>query len=261
MGTGAITGYFDVAQLVLYMFWMFFGVLVIYLTIESTREGFPIESDRPDGSVRREQGLLPMPRTKIYRTRYNGDYEAPHDRDLDEPPVAGAPIGPYPGMPLEPSGDPMKSAIGPGAWTQRADVTDKTWEGEPRIVPLRADPAFSVSHHDTDPRGLTVYGADGEPGGQVVEVWVDRSEHLIRYLEVKTTGGRTVLLPQNFARINNRALRGAWVSVQSILGGQFEGVPAIANQDVITLREEERVMAYFGGGTLFATPERREPLF
>ncbi len=261
MGTGAITGYFDVAQLVLYMFWMFFGFLVIYLTMESKREGFPIESDRADGSVRREEGLLPMPRTKIYRTRHNGDFEAPHTRDLDEPAVAGAPIGRYPGMPLEPVGDPMQSGIGPGAWTQRADVTDKTWEGTPRIVPLRADPTFSLAHQDTDPRGLTVFGADGEVGGQVVEVWVDRAEHMIRYLEVKTTGGRTVLLPQNFARIHDQRLRGAWVKVQSILGGQFEGVPVIANADVITLREEERVMAYFGGGTLFATPERREPLF
>ena len=37
MGTGAITDYIDVAQLVLYLFWIFFAGLVIYLTLESKR--------------------------------------------------------------------------------------------------------------------------------------------------------------------------------------------------------------------------------
>ena len=37
--------------------------------------------------------------------------------------------------------------------------------------------------------------------------------------------------------------------------------PALRHPDTITLLEEEKIMAYFGGGTLFATKERREPLF
>ncbi|MFZ9154247.1 MAG: photosynthetic reaction center subunit H, partial [Burkholderiaceae bacterium] len=41
MGTGAITQYVDVAQLALYAFWVFFAILIYYLTIESKREGFP----------------------------------------------------------------------------------------------------------------------------------------------------------------------------------------------------------------------------
>jgi len=28
----------------------------------------------------------------------------------------------------------------------------------------------------------------------------------------------------------------------------------------VTLLEEEKIMAYFGAGTLYATPERQEPL-
>ena len=39
MGTGAITQYVDVAQIVLYMFWAFFAGLIYYLVREGHREG------------------------------------------------------------------------------------------------------------------------------------------------------------------------------------------------------------------------------
>jgi photosynthetic reaction center H subunit len=48
--------------------------------------------------------------------------------------------------------------------------------------------------------------------------------------------------------------------VESILGNQFALVPGLKSQDQITLLEEEKIMAYYGGGTLYATPERQEPL-
>ena len=47
MGTGAITGYVDVAQLVLYAFWAFFFALIFWLQRESKREGYPMVSERP----------------------------------------------------------------------------------------------------------------------------------------------------------------------------------------------------------------------
>ena len=40
MQTGAITGYIDVAQLVLYAFWFFFAGLIWYLRREDKREGY-----------------------------------------------------------------------------------------------------------------------------------------------------------------------------------------------------------------------------
>jgi hypothetical protein len=89
MGRGAITQYIDVAQMVLYVFWVFFAGLVFYLLYESKREGFPLESDRRDGSIKREPGILPMPRVKMYRTRFHGDFPSPHERDFDEPRVQG----------------------------------------------------------------------------------------------------------------------------------------------------------------------------
>jgi photosynthetic reaction center H subunit len=39
----------------------------------------------------------------------------------------------------------------------------------------------------------------------------------------------------------------------------FADVPGIAKPDQITLLEEEKIMAYYGGGTLYADPSRNEP--
>ncbi|MBQ1761640.1 MAG: photosynthetic reaction center subunit H, partial [Aquincola sp.] len=65
----------------------------------------------------------------------------------------------------------------------------------------------------------------------------------------------TVLLPMNFARVKPHR-----VQVRSILGAQFAGVPALRNPERLTMLEEEKVMAYYGAGTLYATPARAEPL-
>ena len=50
------------------------------------------------------------------------------------------------------------------------------------------------------------------------------------------------------------------VDVQAILAAQFADVPALRNPDSVTLLEEEKVAAYYGAGTLYATPERADPL-
>ena len=62
MPAGAITGYIDVAQLVLYAFWIFFAGLIFYLRREDKREGYPLESDRA-GRVDRP-GLSRLPRAQ-----------------------------------------------------------------------------------------------------------------------------------------------------------------------------------------------------
>ena len=49
METGAITQYIDVAQIVLYMFWIFFAGLIYYLARENHREGYPMDSGRENG--------------------------------------------------------------------------------------------------------------------------------------------------------------------------------------------------------------------
>ena len=256
MPTGAITQYIDVAQLALYAFWIFFAGLIIYLRREDKREGYPLESDR-SGSVR-VQGWPPMPAPKSCLLARGGMTRT--GGEADTRPVAAKPTGPFLGAPLEPTGNPMLDGVGPAAYANRADVPDLTLEGLPKIVPLRVAADFDVEHQDPDPRGMHVVGADGMVGGIVRDVWVDRSETIFRYLEVEvplTSGTRRVLLPINFTRIDGAKRQ---VKVASILGAQFAGVPAHANPDQVTFREEDRICAYYGGGTLYAEPSRAEPL-
>jgi photosynthetic reaction center H subunit len=108
---------------------------------------------------------------------------------------------------------------------------------------------------------MPVLGADGEIGGTVRDVWVDRAEMLIRYLEVEVAGvaERRVLLPMTMARVKMRWGIGR-VLVQSILGRQFADAPVLANPNQVTKLEEDKIVGYFGGGNLYATPARQEPL-
>jgi photosynthetic reaction center H subunit len=90
----------------------------------------------------------------------------------------------------------------------------------------------------------------------VVDLWVDRSEILFRYLEVQLPDTRTVLLPVPFCRI-----KASGVTVGAVLAAQFANVPQLRNPDQVTLLEEEKIAAYYGGGLLYATPDIQEPLF
>ena len=254
MNTGAVTGYFDVAQIVLYAFWIFFACLIIYLRKEDKREGYPLESDRSGGRVR-VQGFPAMPAAKTFRLSDGSMVTAPRV-ERDARPILARPTGGYLGAPLYPAGNPMLDAVGPAAYAERASVPDHTIDGHPMIVPLRVAPGFTVSAKDPDPRGMTVYGADRASGGVVSELWVDRAEPQIRYLEVDT-GARRVLLPITFAKIDGDRRR---VSVRSILGSQFATVPSLSNPDQVTRREEDQITAYYSSGNLYATPSRAEPL-
>lgn len=255
MGNGAITSYIDVAQIALYVFWAFFAGLIYYLHGENKREGYPLESER-SGHVD-VQGFPPIPKPKTYLLRDGRTVQAPSGlREQRE--LAAEPIGPWLGAPLEPTGNPMLDGVGPGAWAERADIADTTFEGDLRIVPLRRAPGYGLSKKDPNPIGMPVFGADDLVGGEVVDLWVDRSEAMFRYLEleVKTDAGlRRVLLPMNFSKVEKHRVR-----VRSILSTQFAFVPATRLPEQITLLEEEKVMAYYGGGTLYATPQRQEPL-
>jgi photosynthetic reaction center H subunit len=104
-----------------------------------------------------------------------------------------------PGAPLEPTGNPMVDGVGPAAWAERKDIPDVTFEGHASAsCPMRADPDFGLASRDPDPRGLQVVGLDNQVAGVVTDVWVDRSEPMIRYLEVDVptpAGTRNVLIP------------------------------------------------------------------
>jgi photosynthetic reaction center H subunit len=256
-GTGAITGYVDVAQVVLYIFWAFFAGLIYYLQRESKREGFPLEADLPNGKTLVTPGLMGMPSPKTFHPAHGPAVSFPNDIRSGQI-LKAAPTHGWIGAPLEPTGNPMLDGVGPGAYADRADVPDYTVDGDVKIVPLRVAHGYGVAENDPDPRGMKVTGADGEVGGTVTDLWIDKSEMVFRYLEIAVRTGSTwrqVMLPMNFARVTQGG-----VKVQSILGKQFALVPGLRQGEQITLLEEEKVMAYYGGGTLYATPDRQEPL-
>jgi photosynthetic reaction center H subunit len=256
MPKGAINSYIDIAQVVLYMFWIFFAGLIYYLHRENKREGYPLESDGRRGRVT-IQGWPAVPEPKTFRLRSGEVRMAPGPNTFKEPLPLARPTSGYPGSPIEPTGNAMLDGVGPGSYTRRSDTPDLTLDDRPRIVPLRVATDYGVAHQGPDPRGMFVIGADDEIGGTVRDLWVDRSEAIFRYIELEVDGdaSRRVLLPMNFARVGDRE-----VFVKSILSTQFAAVPQTASRDQITLLEEDRIMAYYGGGTLYAEPSRGEPL-
>jgi|FEC22Drversion2_1045045.scaffolds.fasta_scaffold00166_8 photosynthetic reaction center H subunit len=265
MPTGAITGHIDVAQVVLYAFWIFFAGLIFYLRREDKREGYPMErspNERPQRPSRVGfVGFPTMPSPKTFLLAHGPAVMAPAP-NADHRPVNAVPGGRFPGAPLIPAGDPMTAGVGPGSYALRHDKPDLTVDGEAKIVPLRTAAGFYLEPRDPDPRGMEVIGADGKVAGNVTDVWIDRSEYIMRYLEVALAGtagesARSVLLPVNFARIDGKRRK---VRVNAILASQFAGVPRTAAPDTVTFLEEERICAYYGAGTLYATRARQEPL-
>jgi photosynthetic reaction center H subunit len=254
MHTGAITQYVDVAQLVLYGFWIFFAGVVIYIRREDKREGYPLESER--SPYVKVQGWPAMPEPKTFLNPHGGSVQKP-DYRKDDRPVKAEPTAGWLGAPLEPTGNPMLDCVGPASYAARGDVPDLTLDGAVKIVPLRVDPAFGISTFDLNPMGQEVVGGDGYVAGKVCDVWVDRTEPQVRYLEVAVkSNGRRVLVPWGFVKMDGP---GRCVRVRSIFASQFADVPGTADPDRVTLREEDQISAYYGGGTLYASPDRLGP--
>ncbi|OZB13395.1 MAG: hypothetical protein B7X53_16180 [Hyphomonas sp. 34-62-18] len=66
-----------------------------------------------------------------------------------------------------------------------------------------------------------------------------------------------MLLPVPFCNISKSRRR---VEVDAVKASHFAAVPRLRNPDQITRLEEDMVSAYYGAGTLYATPQRLEPL-
>ena len=250
--------YMDVAQVTLYAFWIFFAALIFYLRREDKREGYPLVSDTGGGRLT-QIGIPNPPDPKTYLLRGGRTATVPN-RGNDRPDVAVAPTAPWPGAPFAPTGNPFADGVGPGSYAAREDVPELTMDNIPAIVPMRAAKGFALDPRDPNPVGMQVIGADGVVGGVVTDAWVDRAEVLLRYLEVEVTSGkgkRKVLLPVPFALINRPFGK---VSVDAILGSQFADAPGVAKPDQVTKLEEDKIVAYYGAGTLYATPQRQEPI-
>ncbi len=271
MPDGAITSYFDWAALTFTVFWLVFAYSLFYLRREDRREGYPLETDidekyvfNPDGGLFK---WIPEPKvfllrdgTKAYAPNYERDAAEKKQSVSMERATRG------PGMPWQPTGNPLTSGAGPAAWAMRSDSPDKTVNGETKLVPLRNDKEFFVEPQDVDPRGLSVVCTDDKVAGQVSDVWIDRSEDMIRYLEVKA-GGKSVLLPITMAQFRPatkasasepmaKRVGGHEVFVDSVTASQFQNAPSPRSGSSVTLREEDQITAYFGAGHLYAKPDR-----
>jgi photosynthetic reaction center H subunit len=259
METGSVIGNIDLAQLVLYTFWIFFACLIYYLRQEDRREGYPL-IDEATG-----QGGTPnfffVPKAKTFDLPHGGTATAPNGKvDAREIKLRKQEV--WAGAPYVPTGDPMVDGVGPAAWAERADTPDLTADGEPKIVPLRSAKGFALTDAREDPTGYAVVAGDGKSVGTVSDLWVDKAESLVRYVEVQLAGDeRKVLVPKAMANIKAGSFGRAQgrVMVPSIHSHQFAGVPKTARATQITLLEEDKIGAYFAGGTLYADPDRAEP--
>lgn len=249
----ALTSSIDVAQVVLYVFWAFFFGLIYWLRREDRREGYPLETDNPRRVGRIGALLIPRPKSFLLP---NGETVLAPNFERDARPIPAERTARSAGSPLEPTGDPMTSNIGPSSFAQRADHPELTREGHDMIVPLRIESTFNVSA-GPDPRGWNVVANDGVIAGTVKDLWVDRADVMVRYLEVELTDATSRLLPITMLRLRKEPRK---VEVVAVRAAHFAQVPTLKEPDRITLLEEERICAFYAGGRLYAEPKRLGPV-
>ncbi|MFL0355850.1 photosynthetic reaction center subunit H [Erythrobacter sp. GH1-10] len=263
MNNTYIVGTFDVAELAFLSFFVFFIGLVIYLNRESRREGYPLE-DEWTGKVETPK-LFDFEKKEFQLPNGRGTYvpeDVPRD-PVEIPAVRSFGAG---GAPYVPTGNAMKDGLGPAAWANRKDYPDLTFDGKPRIVPIADSHEIEIAPNDPNIVGWPVVAADKKVVGKVSDIWVDQAEHLIRYLEVTTNTGTKVLAPMTVAVVHGKGLLTGIlpdgpdeVEIDAITSEQFEDVPQVKTAGQITRLEEDQIMAYFGGGYMYATADRGEP--
>ena len=240
---------FDLAQLSLYLFWVFFVGLVIYLQRENNREGFPLETE--SGEISSSQGMpsVPSEPKKFSLPHGRGESIVP-DHGRDKRDLALEINNVASGSPLIPTGDPMIDGVGPAAWAERRDVPELDGHGNPKLQPMKNVEGFEVSA-GRDPRGMNVVSADKKVVGKVTDLWVDVPEQLVRYLEVELTNNSTCLVPMPLSKISENS-----VNVHSLYGKHFPNVPKTKSNKEVTMLEEEKISAFVGSGNLYAAYDR-----
>ena len=67
-------------------------------------------------------------------------------------PIKATPIGPWPGAPLEPDGDPMVDGVGPAAYAERLDIPDAAVHRHAEAVAAAQRPRAGTSRSATPTR-------------------------------------------------------------------------------------------------------------
>lgn len=235
-------GNFDLASLSIWLFWGFFAALIWYIQRENMREGYPLENE--DGS--HANSLLPLPAPKTFVLPHGrGEVTVPdYKREAREVQVGRTALSG--GFPFAPTGDPMKDGVGPASWAPRRDIPELDGHGHNKIVPISKLSGFAVSA-GRDPRGMKVISADAKVVGAVSDMWVDASEQVVRYLEVTLAGGVKRLVPMPMSKITLDGVR-----VSALVAEHFGGIPTTRANDAITMLEEEKIMGYVAGGTMYS---------
>jgi photosynthetic reaction center H subunit len=255
-----LVGGLDVAELVFYLFFGFFIALIIYIRREDRREGYPLEED-DTGMLLASEGILQRAPPKAFPLDHGrGSISPEADRRREAVTLETARRAPWAGSPYDPVGDPYSAGVGPGAFVpHRADVVEADLHGRPKILPIGLAPGFMVAPGEPNPIGWPVLGCDGVEAGTVADLWVDTTDHLVRYFAVAIpgeTGLNPVLLPITMAQV--RRGRGI-VESESLPAAEFARVPRPASSGQVTRLEEDRITAFFGAGYLYATPDKAEP--
>ena len=234
-------GTFDLARISLWAFWLFFGGLVIWIQRENQREGYPLENDTgsPAGSL----FSTPEPKTFILPGG-RGTVQAPGP-NKERTDLALARTNAGEGFPFEPTGDAMDDGVGPASWAVREDAPELDAHGHAKIMPMASAHGIAVAA-GRNPLGRKVIGNDRQVAGTITELWVDVPEQLVRYLEVTLADKSKRLIPMPMARIKTDGVR-----INSISSARFAGIPKTAKADRVTKLEEEKICAYFAGGTMY----------
>jgi len=243
-------GDFDLASAAIWGFWIFFAGLVYYLQTENMREGYPLVDD--DGEPSSGPGISPTPSDKTFELRDGrGEISLPSGQVAERENLAMAQTSASAGSPYVPTGNAMVDGVGPASWAARKDHPELDAHGHVKIKPMKALEDFKVSA-GRDPRCRPVMGGDGEVIGRATDMWIDVPEQMVRYISVDLNpegSGKTRLIPMNMAKIGTDR-----VVCKSMTADLWEGIPQTKSATEVTLLEEEKIMAWFGGATMYAKP-------
>ena len=242
-------GTFDMASLAIWLFWGFFALLVYYLQTENMREGYPMETE--DGKAAPNQGPFGLPKVKTFLLRDNRGSVSQPSGAREARDVAVERTAMSEGFPHAPTGDPMIDGVGPASWAPRRDVPELDGHGHNKLAPMSKTAGFGVAA-GRNPLGLPVQAGDLEVVGRISDMWVDVPEQLVRYLEIDLNTGGKRLVPLPMAKIQKDRVR-----INSISSDLFAAVPATKSASEVTMLEEEKISAYYAGGTMYAAAKRK----
>ena len=205
MDSPYLFGDFDVAEFCLIAFFLFFAGLIFYLRREDRREGYPLERrrHRTAGAAGwpvlhgQAQDLRPAPRSRHPHLSQSRQPRSAASRRASQRADGRRHRSSRPAILWSTASGPVPTPSARAIPTRRSRVTPRSCRcGSPLIS--------TSAPGDPDPRGMTMIGCDGKAAGIVSDVWVDRSEVLIRYLEVAVGGeaGRKVVLPMTMVVVS-----------------------------------------------------------